>query len=120
MVIQSMIKVVHAPNGTARRIGQGLDFKIAGKTGTVQVFTVKQEELYEEDKLHRKLHDHALFIAFAPAEAPTIAVAVVVENGGKGSQTAAPMARKLLDQYFAEPVQTESSRHRAGPRPSRS
>ena len=110
-IIQSMVNVVHAANGTAYRIGQDIDqnigFKIAGKTGTAQVFTIKQEEEYEEEDIHRKLRDHALFVAFAPVENPRISVAVIIENGGPGSATAAPVARKLLDEYFAHPMRAE-------------
>lgn len=96
----AMINVVHAPNGTARRIGQDAQYKIAGKTGTAQVFGIGQDEEYDADKIAKKLRDHALFIAFAPAEVPTIAIAVVVENGGSGSSAAAPIARKVLDAYL--------------------
>ena len=99
-VIQAMTHVVHGPRGTARRIGKGIDYQIAGKTGTAQVFTIKQDEKYDADTLDRRLHDHALFIAFAPAKAPQIALAVVVENGGSGSAVAAPIARRIIDHYF--------------------
>jgi len=103
-VIDSMVEVVHGVRGTARHIGKGLPFKVAGKTGTAQVFGIKQDEKYDAKTLERKLHDHALFIAFAPAEAPEFVVAIVVENGGGGSTMAAPMARKLIDQYFGTTV----------------
>jgi penicillin-binding protein 2 len=99
-VIDSMVEVVHGDRGTARHIGKGLSFKMAGKTGTAQVFGIKQDEKYDAETLARKLHDHALFIAFAPAENPEFVVAVVVENGGSGSKTAAPIARKMIEQYF--------------------
>ena len=99
-VIDSMVEVVHGVRGTARHIGKGISFKIAGKTGTAQVFGIKQDEKYDAETLAKRLHDHALFIAFAPAEAPEIVVAVVAENGGSGSRTAAPIARKIIDQYM--------------------
>ena len=99
-VIDAMADVVHGERGTARRIGVGAPFRIAGKTGTAQVFGIAQDEEYEEDKVDKKLRDHALFIAFAPVENPSIAVAVLVENGGSGSRAAAPIARKVLDYYF--------------------
>jgi len=99
-VIDSMVEVVHGKRGTARHIGIGLPFKMAGKTGTAQVFGIKQDEKYDAETLAKKLHDHALFTAFAPADKPEIVIAVVVENGGGGSRTAAPMARKIIDQYF--------------------
>jgi len=99
-VIDSMVDVVHGTRGTARHIGKNIPFKIAGKTGTAQVFGIKQDEKYDAETLAKKLHDHALFIAFAPADNPEIVVAVVAENGGSGSRTAAPIARKVIDQYF--------------------
>jgi penicillin-binding protein 2 len=100
--IDSMVEVVHGERGTARRVGLGIDYLIGGKTGTAQVFGLKQDEEYDATKLDRRLHDHALFIAFAPADAPRIAVAVVVENGGSGSGVAAPIARLILDRYFED------------------
>jgi len=99
-VIDSMVEVVHGTRGTARHIGKNLPFNVAGKTGTAQVFGIKQDEKYDADTLAKKLHDHALFIAFAPAEKPEFVVAIVVENGGSGSKTAAPIARKMIEQYF--------------------
>lgn len=99
-VIDSMVEVVHGKRGTARHIGKNLPFKMAGKTGTAQVFGIKQDEKYDAETLAKKLHDHALFIAFAPADNPEIVIAVVVENGGSGSRAAAPIARKIVDQYF--------------------
>lgn len=99
-VIDSMVEVVHGKRGTARHIGNNLPFKMAGKTGTAQVFGIKQDEKYDAETLAKKLHDHALFIAFAPADNPEIVIAVVVENGGGGSRTAAPIARSIIDQYF--------------------
>jgi cell division protein FtsI/penicillin-binding protein 2 len=77
-----------------------LDYTIAGKTGTAQVFGIKQDEEYDEETVSKKLRDHALFISFAPVIQPEIAVAVIVENGGHGGSTAAPIARKVMDYYF--------------------
>jgi len=101
-VIQSMIDVVHSARGTARKIGADSPYKIAGKTGTAQVYGLKQEEKYDAESIEEKLRDHALFIAFAPAEQPQIAVAVVVENGGGGGSVAAPIARAILDAYLQD------------------
>jgi len=98
-VHNSMINVTEEVRGTAKRIRTPL-YRIAGKTGTAQVFTVKQDEEYDEEKIARKFRDHALFVAYAPADAPQIAVAVIVENGGHGGSTAAPIARKLMDAYL--------------------
>lgn len=99
-VVQAMVEVIHGERGTARSVGKDMPFKVAGKTGTAQVFGIAQDEEYDAETLERKLHDHALFIAFAPADKPEFAVAVVVENGGSGSKVAAPIARKLIQQYF--------------------
>jgi penicillin-binding protein 2 len=99
-VIKAMQKVVHSVFGTARRINHDLPYKIAGKTGTAQVFSIKQDEEYDEEKIKKKLRDHALFISFAPVDKPEIAVAVIVENGGSGGAVAAPIARKVMDQYL--------------------
>ena len=103
-VIHSMREVVHGRHGTARKISVGAKYDIAGKTGTAQVFGLKKEEKYDAEKLARKLHDHSLFIAFAPVKKPRIAVAVIVENGGSGSAVAAPIARTILDQYLSKPA----------------
>lgn len=100
--VNSMEHVISNIRGTAHRISRGLQYKMAGKTGTAQVFGIAQDEEYEEDKIHKKLRDHALFIAFAPVEKPRIAVAVIVENGGHGSSVAAPIAREVIDAYLLD------------------
>jgi penicillin-binding protein 2 len=99
-VIDAMTQVVHGLHGTAHRISRDLKYQVAGKTGTAQVFGIKENEEYEEEKVAKKLRDHALFIAFAPAPAPKIAVAVIVENGGHGGSVAAPIARQVMDAYL--------------------
>jgi penicillin-binding protein 2 len=104
-VIESMVDVVHSARGTARKIGLDSPYKIAGKTGTAQVFGLKQEEKYDAEAIEEKLRDHALFIAFAPVEEPQIAVAVIVENGGGGGSVAAPIARAILDAYLEDGAQ---------------
>lgn len=101
-VIQAMEDVMHGARGTARRSGANTAYRIAGKTGTAQLFGIGQDEKYEKDKVPEHLRDHALFIAFAPARQPKIALAIVVENGGSGSSTAAPIGRKLLDHYLLD------------------
>ncbi len=100
-IVRSMEMVVHSDHGTARRIGEGISYQIAGKTGTAQVLGIKQDERYDAEKLAERHRDHALFVGFAPAKDPRIAVAVVVENGGSGSGTAAPVARQLFDAMLA-------------------
>jgi penicillin-binding protein 2 len=103
VIIDGMIGVMNDGAGTARRSQAGAPYKIAGKTGTAQVFSVGQNEKYREADVSERLRDHALFIAFAPAESPKLAVAVLVENGRSGSGTAAPIARKVLDAYLLPP-----------------
>ena len=100
LIIHSMEEVLHGKRGTARGSGAGSEYHMAGKTGTAQVIAIGQDEEYNEDEIPEEFRDHALFIAFAPVEAPEIAMAVIVENGGGGSRTAAPIARELLDHYF--------------------
>lgn len=99
-ITDAMVNVVHDAHGTAKNIGKHITYHIAGKTGTAQVFNIKQEAKYNENAIDFKLRDHALFIAFAPAENPKIAVAVVVENGGHGGSIAAPIAGKVIAQYL--------------------
>jgi len=100
VIIGGMVGVTNDPWGTARRAQLGAPYKIAGKTGTAQVFTVGQNEKYNEADVAERLRDHALFVAFAPADDPKLAVAVLVENGKSGSGTAAPIARKIFDAYL--------------------
>jgi len=102
-IVKAMVHVVHGPGGTAGRSGAGAKYKFAGKTGTAQVFSVAQNKTYNAARLAKKLHDHSLFVAFAPPNNPTIAIAVIVENAGGGSKVAAPLTRKLLDTYFLKP-----------------
>jgi penicillin-binding protein 2 len=99
-VINAMVDVVHGARGTARHIGLDSRYKIAGKTGTAQVYGLKQEEKYDAKQIGEKLRDHALFIAFAPVDDPKIAVAVIVEHGGHGASVAAPIARAIMDSYL--------------------
>jgi penicillin-binding protein 2 len=98
-VIRAMTQVVESPNGTAKRI-RSPDYRIAGKTGTAQVFTVGQNETYNASRVTERMRDHALFIAFAPVEDPRIAVAAIVENGGHGGTVAAPVVRRVIDAYL--------------------
>ena len=99
-VIRGMVNVVHGSHGTARRSGAGAKYRFAGKTGTAQVHSIAQNKTYNASKLKKKLHDHALFVAFAPVKNPRIAIAVIAENAGGGSKYAAPIARQLLDTYL--------------------
>jgi penicillin-binding protein 2 len=99
-VVREGMMDVMRPGGTAAASAAGAPYTIAGKTGTAQVVGIKQGAKYDASRLARKHLDHALFIAYAPAENPTIAVAVMVENGGSGSGTAAPIARAVFDYYL--------------------
>ena len=99
-VIGAMNDVMQGPRGTARAVGTGAPYTMAGKSGTAQVFSIAQEEEYDEEEISERLRDHALFISFAPVEDPKIAVAVIVENGSSGSRVAAPIARAIMDQYL--------------------
>ncbi len=99
-IISAMRSVVHSPAGSAYRISRNLKYDIAGKTGTAQVFGLKQDEEYIKEEVAERLRDHALFIAFAPIDNPQIAIAVVVENGGSGGDVAAPIARQVMDSYL--------------------
>lgn len=99
-VIKGMVNVVNASYGTARKAGAGTEYVMAGKTGTAQVVGIAQDEEYDSEALKERFRDHALFIAFAPADDPKIAVAVVVENGEGGSRAAAPVAREVIDAWL--------------------
>ena len=98
--IKAAMVDVMRPGGTAARAGADAPYSFAGKTGTAQVVAIKQGERYIESKVQERHRDHALFVAYAPAENPTIALAILVENGGSGSGTAAPIARAVFDYYL--------------------
>jgi penicillin-binding protein 2 len=101
IVHEAMVGVTADPRGSARAPMQGTTYSVAGKTGTAQVIGIAQDERYREEDIDERHRDHGLFVAFAPADAPRIALGVVIENGGGGSRAAAPVARKILDFYFA-------------------
>lgn len=109
VVINSMEKVVHrgnqgfGENGTAwAYIGRDIEYRMAGKSGTAQVVGIAQGELYDAELIAERNRKHAWFIAFAPVDDPKIALAVLVENGGGGSEFASPVARKILDYYLLD------------------
>lgn len=99
LVRTAMVDVTH-PGGTAVLAGAGAPYAIAAKTGTAQVVAMKQNEKYDEKRLKQEHWDHALFIAFAPADDPRIAMAILVENGKHGGTTAGPIAREVFDYYL--------------------
>ena len=101
-MIDAMEDVLHGERGTARGAARGLNYRIAGKTGTVQVVGIAQEEEYKAEEIEERLRDHALFLGFAPADSPSIVLALVIENGGSGGTTAAPVARQIFDYWVLE------------------
>ena len=98
-VHKGMVEVVHGQRGTAKALAVGLEYQMAGKTGTAQVIGIAQGAVYNEADVSERHRHHGLFIAFAPAEEPTIAVAIIVENGG-GSSAAYPIARQVIDTWL--------------------
>ncbi|MFG0498859.1 penicillin-binding protein 2 [Pseudomonas sp. YQ_13] len=101
-VTHGMEQVMHNARGTARKAAAGAQYRIAGKSGTAQVVAIKQGERYDRNKLQERHRDHALFVAFAPAEAPKIVVSVMVENGESGSGVAAPVVRQIMDAWLLD------------------
>jgi penicillin-binding protein 2 len=99
-LVKRAMEAVTQPGGTAAGASAGAPYRMAGKTGTAQVIGMKQGEKYVEKNVSEYNRDHAWFISFAPVEKPRIALAVLVENGGHGGTTAAPIARKVLDYYL--------------------
>ena len=99
LITAAMVDVTK-PGGTAARASQGAPYAIAAKTGTAQVIGMKQDQKYDEKKIREQHRDHALFIAYAPADDPKLAMAILVENGGHGGDTAAPIARQVFDYYL--------------------
>ena len=98
-IYAGMLEVVHGKRGTAKALAKDIQYQMAGKTGTAQVIGIAQGAVYREEDVAERHRHHGLFIAFAPAEAPTIAVAIIVENGG-GSSAASPIARKVIDTWL--------------------
>ncbi|MGQ0428660.1 MAG: penicillin-binding protein 2 [Gammaproteobacteria bacterium] len=103
-IVDAMVAVTSGPRGTAARAARGAAYSIAGKTGTAQVYSVGQTERYDEKAVAERLRDHALFVAFAPADDPKLAIAVLVENAGAGSAVAAPIARAVFDAWLLPPA----------------
>ncbi len=101
-IFSGMEKVLTGHEGTARRTGVGLEYRMGGKSGTAQVFSLGQDQRYNAEELAERLRDHALFMAFAPLEDPQIAVAVIVENAGGGSTHAAHLARAMTDVWLLD------------------
>ncbi|PXX50000.1 penicillin-binding protein 2 [Aquitalea magnusonii] len=102
--VKSAMQSVLKPGGTAWRLGIGLPYTMAGKTGTAQVVAIKQGAKYNASALAEQYRDHSWFVAFAPVDKPRIAVAIIVENAGFGAAAAAPIARGLFDYYMTGKV----------------
>lgn len=98
-VYQGMEDVIHSPKGTAFKVGDGLAYRMAGKTGTAQVVSIDQDAEYDSEQLKERQRDHALFVGFAPLEDPKIAVSVILENG-EASSAAAEIARVVMDEWY--------------------
>ncbi|HPQ94404.1 MAG: penicillin-binding protein 2 [Thiothrix sp.] len=120
LAIQGMVDVMHASFGTARAAGKDAPYLIAGKTGTAQVFGIAQNARYDASKLAKRLHDHSLFVGFAPANDPRIAIGIIVENGGGGSKVAAPTGRKIMDAYLLNQYGDEEEGEGEAPEPGES
>ncbi|MHB8256839.1 MAG: penicillin-binding protein 2 [Acidiferrobacterales bacterium] len=99
-IVHDMTDVVSSPRGTGYVMGHDAPYKIAGKSGTAQVKDMPASASYNAKKVAENLRDNAVFIAFAPAGNPRIAVAVIVEHGGFGGEVAGPIARKVMDAYL--------------------
>jgi len=99
-VNHAMQQVVHGARGPARVAGVGAQYLIAGKSGTAQVVAIKQGEKYDRSKVQERHRDHALFVGFAPANNPQIAVSVMIENGEAGSRVASPVVRSVMDAWL--------------------
>ena len=106
-ILDGMDQVVNGLRGTARNVAVDAHFRTAGKTGTAQVYKLAADKKKNEDDIPENLRDHALFIAFAPVQAPRIAIAVVVDHGGHGSSAAAPVARATLDAWLDQELERE-------------
>ncbi len=99
-IYEGMAEVMHGARGTARRVSERAEYRMAGKSGTAQAVGIAQNAKYNSALLKERHRDHALFIAFAPVEAPQIAVAVMLENAEGGSSQAAPVARAMMDAHL--------------------
>ncbi|MDP9500489.1 penicillin-binding protein 2 [Bisgaard Taxon 45] len=99
---RGMYNVVNAPNGTGRKAFLGSSYRVAGKSGTAQVFSLKENQTYDASGLKKELHDHAWFTAYAPYDDPKMVVSIILENAGGGSSVAAPIVRQIMDYYLTQ------------------
>jgi penicillin-binding protein 2 len=117
IVTNAMIAVT-LPGGTASLVGRDAGYSIAAKTGTAQVIGIKQNEKYNEKNIDERHRDHALFIAYAPADNPTIAIAAIIENGGHGGSAAGPIVREVMDYYLLGKLPTQAAQNPPPPKQS--
>ncbi|MEP1449209.1 MAG: penicillin-binding protein 2 [Paraglaciecola sp.] len=103
VVLDAMYGTVNR-KGSARKAFRGAHYISAGKTGTAQLVTIAQDEKYDAEKLSKKNRDNAMYVGYAPYDAPQIAVTVVLENAGHGGAEAAPIARKMMDNFFRDQI----------------
>ncbi len=104
IVLDAMYGTVNREHGTARKAFEGTHYVAGGKTGTAQLVSIAQDEKYDAEKLSKKNRDNAMYVGYAPYDKPQIAVTVVVENAGHGGAEAAPIARKMMDNYLKDQV----------------
>ena len=104
VVLDTMHRTVRDVGGTARNAFLGASYDSAGKTGTAQLAAIAQDAKYDADAIDERLRDNAMYLGYAPYDKPTIVIAVALENAGGGSKNAAPIARQMLDYYFAAGV----------------
>lgn len=106
LVTEAMVEVNRS--GTGARVFAGVPYSVAGKTGTAQVVSIGQNEKYNASRVAERHRDHSLYVAFAPAEKPEVAIALIVENGGFGAAAAAPIARLVFDHLLLKKDQTNA------------
>lgn len=111
VVLDSLYGTVNREHGTAYRAFRKTEYISAGKTGTAQLFTVAQDAEYEEENVAKELRDNAMYVGYAPYDAPEISIAVTIENAGGGSANAAPLARNVMDFYFSQKKGIVASSH---------
>ncbi|WP_312060615.1 penicillin-binding transpeptidase domain-containing protein, partial [Pantoea septica] len=103
LVRRAMFGMANAPNGTGYKYFHTAPYGIAAKSGTSQVFSLKQNQTYNAKMIPVRLRDHIFYTAFAPFNNPKVAVALILENGGNEGVTAAPVMRQILDHIFLPP-----------------
>ncbi len=109
VALDGMEKVITATRGTARRAFEGASYRSGGKTGTAQVRSIAQGERYNAEEIAERYRDNAMYVGYAPVEAPEIMVVIAVENAGGGGRIAAPMARELFDFYFSSQEKNDAN-----------